>query len=93
MRSTGVVRTSAKLPCGRTSRNQLGGKRRAISFREAARWTAASVAIAIEGALVWLIDRLPTWAQIVVYGLPTALLIAGIAVLLRARFRTKRPAA
>jgi asparagine N-glycosylation enzyme membrane subunit Stt3 len=48
-------------------------------LRDAGMWVAAAIGIAIEAGLVWAVDRLPTWGQIVVYTIPLVLALIGAA--------------
>lgn len=53
-------------------------------------WLAAIIGLAGEGVLIWMIDRLPLWAQILVYA-PGALgIVAGFFLLGRDVVRRRR---
>jgi membrane protein implicated in regulation of membrane protease activity len=57
--------------------------------REAGTWFAAAIGIAIEAALVWGVDRLPTWGKIVVFTIPGVLAIIGTYHILRTRAKAR----
>jgi hypothetical protein len=55
---------------------------------------AALVATTTEAIAVWLIDKLPRWAQAVVYGVPMLAMLLGlllIALKYRRRSRSRAP--
>jgi cytochrome c-type biogenesis protein CcmH/NrfF len=39
------------------------------------------VAASIEAVLIWIVDQLPTWAQLLVYGPPILLAVVGFVAL------------
>jgi hypothetical protein len=61
-----------------------------------AAFAAMIVTASIEALLLWLVGRLPTWAQVLVYGVPIALLVVGLTLAWiearkRRRLRGPRP--
>jgi asparagine N-glycosylation enzyme membrane subunit Stt3 len=63
---------------------------RTSAWREIGQWVAAAIGIAIEFGLIWLFDRLPTWAQIVVCVIPAVLAVIGTVSIIRTRSVLKR---
>ncbi len=53
-------------------------------------WLAAIIGLAGEALLIWLIDQLPLWAQIVVYGVPGVAILAGFYLIGRDAVRSRR---
>jgi hypothetical protein len=53
-------------------------------------WLAAIIGLAGEGLLIWLIDQLPLWAQVVVYGVPGLAILVGFFLIGRDAVRARR---
>lgn len=53
-------------------------------------WLAAIIGLAAEGVLLWLIDRLPLWAQILVYAPGGLGILAGVFLIGRDAARRRR---
>jgi hypothetical protein len=53
-------------------------------------WLAAIIGLAGEGALIWMIDQLPLWAQLVVYVPPGLAILVGFYLIGRDAVRNRR---
>lgn len=53
-------------------------------------WLAAIIGLAGEGVLIWLIDQLPLWAQLLVYVPPGLAILFGFYLLGRDAIRRHR---
>ena len=51
---------------------------------------AVIVGASAEAVLIWLVDQLPTWAQVIVYGVPLVAALAGLVILLLQARRNRR---
>ena len=51
---------------------------------------AVIVGASAEAVLIWLVDQLPIWAQVLVYGVPLAVALAGLVLLWRQARSNKR---
>ena len=52
-------------------------------------WLAMLFGLAVEGAAIWLFDRLPLWAQILVLGPPVVLFVVGMTLVVRDRMKRR----
>lgn len=51
---------------------------------------AVIVAASVEAVLIWLVDRLPIWAQVLIYSVPFVMVIAGYLLLWRDKRKSRR---
>jgi hypothetical protein len=61
-------------------------------YKEIVGWGAAIIGIAAEGLMIWMIDQLPVWAQVLVYAPGAIGIVGGIVIIVRDRSRRRHRA-
>ena len=59
-------------------------------YKQILGWLAAIIGLAGEAVLVWLLEQLPLWAQILVCGPPGLAILAGFYLIGRDAVRSRR---
>lgn len=59
-------------------------------YRQIMGWLAAIIGLAGEAVLVWMLEQLPLWAQVVVFGVPGLLVLVGFFLIGRDAVRARR---
>jgi hypothetical protein len=59
-------------------------------YKQIVTWTAVLIGAAAEALLIWMIDQLPVWAQVLVYAPGAIGIVGGFVLIWRDRSRARQ---